>query len=100
MDIAVTNAAAAIVLDGNGSTFQSACIAVGAVAPTPLLVEAAGAALAGQPVSAESIERAAELAGEAARPISDMRGSVAQRKHLAKVLTRRVLEKAVERARA
>lgn len=100
MDIAVTNAAAAIVLDGDGRTFRSARIAVGAVAPTPLLVEAAGAALAGQPVSAASIERAAELAGEAARPISDMRGSVAQRKHLAKVLTRRVLEKAVERATA
>ncbi|MGD9893240.1 MAG: xanthine dehydrogenase family protein subunit M [Dehalococcoidia bacterium] len=100
MDIAVTNAAAAIVLDGNGQTFQSARIAVGAVAPTPLLVEAAGAALVGQPVSAASIERAAELAGEAARPISDMRGSVAQRKHLAKVLTRRVLEKAVQRATA
>ena len=100
MDIAVTNAAAAIVLDGDGRTFRSARIAVGAVAPTPLLVEAAGAALAGQPVSAASIERAAELAGEAARPISDMRGSVAQRKHLTKVLTRRVLETAVQRATA
>jgi carbon-monoxide dehydrogenase medium subunit len=49
-------------------------------------------------VSAESIERAATLAAEAARPIDDMRGSVAQRKHLAKVLTRRVLQRAVERA--
>jgi carbon-monoxide dehydrogenase medium subunit len=100
MDIAVTNAAAAVVLSADGRTFQSARIAVGAVAPTPLLVQAAGDALAGQPVSKESIERAAELAGEAARPISDMRGSVAQRKHLAKVLTRRVLETAVQRATA
>lgn len=100
MDIAVTNAAAAVVLDSDGRTFRSARIAVGAVAPTTLLVEAAGAALAGQPVSKEVIERAAELAGEAARPISDMRGSVAQRKHLAKVLTRRVLETAVQRATA
>jgi carbon-monoxide dehydrogenase medium subunit len=100
MDIAVTNAAAAVVLSADGRTFQSARIAVGAVAPTPLLVQAAGDALAGQAVAAASIERAAELAGEAARPISDMRGSVAQRKHLAKVLTRRVLETAVQRATA
>jgi CO/xanthine dehydrogenase FAD-binding subunit len=100
MDIAVTNAAASVVLSDDGRTFESARIAVGAVAPTPLLVEAAGAALAGQPVSRESMERAADLAGEAARPITDMRGSVAQRKHLAKVLTRRVLEKAVQRAQA
>ena len=100
MDIAVCNAAAAVELDADGRTFRSARIAVGAVAPTPLLVQEAGDALAAQPVSAEAIERAAELAGQAARPITDMRGSVAQRKHLAKVLTRRVLQKAVERARA
>ena len=98
MDIAVCNAAAAIVLADDGRTFRSGRIAVGAVAPTPLLVEEAGAALAGQPVSAETMQRAAELASQAARPITDMRGSVAQRRHLASVLTRRVLEKAVERA--
>ena len=99
MDIAVCNAAAAVTLSDDGRTFRSARIAVGAVAPTPLYVEAAGAALAGQPVSAESIERAATLATDAATPITDMRGSVAQRKHLARVLTKRVLETAVERAR-
>ena len=99
MDIAVCNAAAAVTLSDDGRTFRSARIAVGAVAPTPLYVEAAGAALAGQPVSAESIERAATLAADAATPITDMRGSIAQRKHLARVLTKRVLETAVERAR-
>jgi carbon-monoxide dehydrogenase medium subunit len=100
MDIAVCNAAAAVVLSDDGRTFRSARIAVGAVAPTPLFVEAAGAALTGQSVSAESIERAATLAADAATPITDMRGSIAQRKHLAKVLTTRVLQTAVERARA
>ncbi len=99
MDIAVCNAAVAVILADDGQTFRSSRIAVGAVAPTPLLVEDAGAALAGQPVNAETIQRAAELAGAAARPITDMRGSVAQRRHLASVLVRRVLEKAVERAR-
>lgn len=100
MDIAVTNAAASVVLSGDRRTFQSARIGLGAVAPTPLLVAEAGDALAGQPVSDEAIERAAELASQAARPIADMRGSVAQRKHLAKVLVKRVIEQAVERARA
>ena len=100
MDIAVCNAAAAIVLDGDARTFRSARIAVGAVAPTPLFVREAGDALAGQPLGPESIERAADIAAQAARPITDMRGSTAQRRHLAKVLVRRVIEKAVERARA
>lgn len=99
MDIAVVNCAAAVVLSDDGRSFRSARIAVGAVAPTPLLVAGAGQALAGQPVSAESIERAADLVAAAARPITDMRGSIAQRRHLAKVLATRVLNTAVERAR-
>jgi carbon-monoxide dehydrogenase medium subunit len=99
MDIAVVNAAANVTLSADGKTFQSARIAVGAVAPTPLFVKAAGDALAGKPVSDETIAAAASAAADAAKPITDMRGSAAQRKHLAGVLTKRVINKAVERAR-
>ena len=99
MDIAVTNAAASVVLSADGARFEAARVAVGAVAPTPLLVLAAGEALAGQPVSDEAITRAAAAATAAANPITDMRGSAAQRKHLAGVLTGRVIRKAIERAK-
>jgi carbon-monoxide dehydrogenase medium subunit len=99
MDIAVVNAAASVTLSGDGKTFEAARIAVGAVAPTPLYVKEAGAALAGKPVSPEVIDLAAGAASAAAKPITDMRGSAAQRTHLAGVLTRRVINKAVERAR-
>jgi CO/xanthine dehydrogenase FAD-binding subunit len=44
-----------------------------------------------------AIAQAAGIAQAAARPIDDMRGTVAQRKHLAAVLTRRALRIAVER---
>ncbi len=100
MDIAVVGAGAALVLDESGSSIVSARIALGAVAPTPLFAREAGEYLAGRPVSAENMAEAARLAQEAARPITDMRGTIAQRKHLARVLTRRALEKALERARA
>jgi carbon-monoxide dehydrogenase medium subunit len=99
MDIAVVNAAAAVTLSSDGSAFQSARIAIGAVAPTPLYVAAAGSALAGKPVSADSIAAAAEAARAAATPITDMRGSAAQRKHLVGVLVASVIHTAVERAR-
>lgn len=99
MDIAVVNAAANVTLSADGKTFESARIAIGAVAPTPLFVKAAGDALAGKPVSDETIAAAAKAAADAAKPITDMRGSAAQRKHLAGVLTKRVINKAVERAR-
>jgi len=99
MDIAVANAAASIVLSADRSRFASARIAIGAVAPTPLFVPAAGDALAGQPVSDDAIERAGAAASGAATPITDMRGSAAQRTHLAGILTKRVIRKAVERAK-
>lgn len=99
MDIAVVGAGASVVLDENGASFVSARIALGAVAPTPLLVLEAGEALVGRPVSDAAIEEAAQVARAAARPISDMRGTAAQRKHLSAVLTRRALKKAVARAR-
>jgi carbon-monoxide dehydrogenase medium subunit len=100
MDIAVVGAGVAVTLDAGGERFVTAHIALGAVAPTPLPVPEAGAALAGQPVSPETIGAAAEIARAAARPIDDMRGTAAQRRHLAGVLTRRALERAVMRARA
>jgi carbon-monoxide dehydrogenase medium subunit len=99
MDIAVCNAAASVTLSDDGATFTSARIAVGAVAPTPLFVKAAGDTLAGQPVSDAAIDAAAKAAANAARPITDMRGSAGQRTHLAGVLTSRVINAAIERAK-
>jgi carbon-monoxide dehydrogenase medium subunit len=100
MDIAVVGAGAAVVLDESRTKFVSARIALGAVAPTPLYVEEAGASLAGKAVNAENIEAAAKLAQAAAKPITDMRGTAEYRKHLSAVMPRRALEKAIERAKA
>lgn len=100
MDIAVVGVGAAVQLDESRTKFVSARISLGAVAPTPLFVEEAGAALAGKPVNDESIAEAAKIAQAAAKPISDMRGSAEYRKHLSGVLTRRTLQKAIERAKA
>jgi carbon-monoxide dehydrogenase medium subunit len=97
MDIAVAGAGVSVVLE-NGN-FASARVALASVAPTPLFVKEAGAALAGQPVNDESIARAAAIAKQAAKPIDDMRGTVRYRKHLCEVLTRRALQVAVERAK-
>lgn len=99
MDIAVVGAGASLVLNDEGDQILSARVALGAVAPIPLLVEEAGEQLAGQAVSEAAFDTAAELAREAARPINDMRGTIAQRKHLSAVLTRRALRIALDRAR-
>jgi CO/xanthine dehydrogenase FAD-binding subunit len=100
MDIAVVGCGVSVELDESRTKFVSARVSLGAVAPTPLFVKEAGDSLAGKPVSAESIEEAAKIAQAAAKPISDMRGTAEYRKHISGVLTRRVLEQAVERAKA
>jgi CO/xanthine dehydrogenase FAD-binding subunit len=100
MDIAVVNAAASVQLAEDGETIEAARLAVGAVAPTPLLITEAATLLTGAPATAESFERAAEAAQRAAQPITDMRGTKEQRRHLVGVLTRRAMQGALERARA
>jgi xanthine dehydrogenase FAD-binding subunit len=55
--------------------------------------------LTGKEISEENIREAAAIAQAAARPISDLRGTAEFRRHLCAVLTKRALEKAIERAR-
>ena len=77
----------------------AARLALAAVAPTPLLVTDAGAALVDGEITDALIDKAASLAQSAAKPISDMRGDADYRKHLVGVLTRRVVREAIERAK-
>ena len=98
MDIAVVGVGAAVQLDATGRHFESARIGLGAVAPTPLYASKASEWLSGQPVSDETIARAAEMVVEVIRPIDDMRGTKEFRTHVSGVLTRRVLKAAVARA--
>lgn len=98
MDIAVVNAATYLAFDGDVVT--EARFALGAVAATPLSVPAAAEAVVGRRLTDETIAAAAEAARQTATPISDMRGTVRQRKHLVGVLTEHVIRRAVARARA
>lgn len=97
MDIAVAGAGVSVVLD-NGA-IKSARVSLASVAPTPLFVKEAGDALVGKPATEESVRIASGLARDAARPITDMRGTIEYRKHLCEVLTRRALLTAIERAK-
>ena len=97
LDIAVVGVSSQITLaDGICAKVR---IALAAVAPTPVRATAAEEILTGQALTPALIERAADLAVTAARPINDQRGSADFRRHLVRVLTRRTLTTAHERAR-
>ncbi len=97
MDIAVAGVGSSVGLDDAGNV-ASARVALASVAPTPLLVKEAGDSLVGKAPTRENFVAAGEIAGSAAKPISDMRGTIEQRVHLTRVLTRRTLELAAQRA--
>ncbi len=99
MDIAVVGAGAFVELANRKKDFKIVRIALGAVAPMPVVAEEAAKMLEGRAVSDEAIEEAAEAAKAVARPITDMRGTAEYRTHLVGVLTKRALHGAVKRAR-
>lgn len=97
MDIAVVGAGVSIALD-NGGVCTHARVALGAVAPTPLLVADGAKALIGTRVDDAALKALAVAASAACNPIDDKRGTVAYRVKVAGVLARRAAMIALERA--
>jgi carbon-monoxide dehydrogenase medium subunit len=75
-------------------------IALGSVAPTPLRATEAEKLLTGTDLGTRVIAEAADVAAEAAAPISDVRSTAEYRKEMVRVLVRDGLAKAVARAAA
>ncbi|MEJ2409747.1 MAG: xanthine dehydrogenase family protein subunit M [Novosphingobium sp.] len=99
MDIAVVGAGVSLVLDGEG-TCTSARVALGAVGPTVVLVEEAGAALVGTKLDDNALAALSQAVQAASHPIDDKRGTVSYRKAMAGVLARRAALIAASRAGA
>ncbi len=99
MDIAVVGAGVNLTLDDAG-TCTAARVVLGAVAPTPLLVADAAAALIGSKVDAAALADMAGAASAACNPIDDKRGTIEYRVKTAGVIARRAAQKALMRAQA
>lgn len=97
MDIAVVSAAVSLELDAGG-TITAARVALGAVAPTVLLSEAAAAAIIGSKLDDKALAALAAACSSACKPISDKRGTVEFRTQVAGVLARRAARIAYDRA--
>jgi aerobic carbon-monoxide dehydrogenase medium subunit len=97
MDIAVVGAAVNLTLDAKG-VVKSARVALGAVAPTAILVKRAADAIVGTKLDDEALDRLAQACSAVCRPIDDKRGTVEFRKSVAGVLARRAARIAYERA--
>jgi carbon-monoxide dehydrogenase medium subunit len=97
MDIAVVSAGVNLTLDGKG-VVKSARVALGAVAPTVLLVAQAAKAIIGTKLDKPALDKLAAACSAACRPIDDKRGTVEFRTKVAGVLAKRAAKIAYKRA--
>lgn len=97
MDIAVVSTGVNLRLDEEG-VIVGARLALGAAAPTVLLVEDAAEVLIGSKLDEGTLEKLAKVCSGACRPIDDKRGTVEFRRKVAGVLARRAATTAYIRA--
>lgn len=97
-DIATASVAVVIERNRQRESVKRARVALGAVGPTPMLAVEAGRFLEGRSWTDEVAEKAAELATEASRPITDVRASREYRLRMVKLLASRALRSAWERS--
>ena len=91
-------AGVAVLLDvSDDDVIRRVSIALGGVGEGPIRCPEAEAALVGMTASDERLEESARICGEI-EAMEDVHASSAYRRHLARVLTRRALERACERA--
>jgi len=96
LEIALVNAASFLELAPDGS-IQQARVALGAVAPIPLLATSAAKILKGAKPKDEDdpvFQEAAQAAAQDSKPITDHRGSAGYRQDMVKILTLRTLKDA------
>jgi 4-hydroxybenzoyl-CoA reductase subunit beta len=89
-DFPILGVAVALRLDDAGIC-TAARIVLGAVASAPLLASEAAAILVGQPLTAEAIDRAAQMAFRPAKPLDNTDLTLSYRKKMVRVHVARVL---------
>ncbi len=82
----------------SGGTVSAARIGLTNVSPVPMRATDAEQALAGKAPTAEVLEVAGRAAAAQCDPSDDLRGSVEYKRDVTRVLTKRAIAKAVERA--
>jgi len=96
--ISLVNVSAVVAADIQAMSIIEARIALGAAAPTVVLADAAAEKLKGREISEALLESAAEAVWQDIQPITDIRTSAEYRREMSKVITKRALIKAINRA--
>jgi len=97
-DFATAAVAAQVTLAADGTVAQIG-IGLTNAGPTPIRAAGAEALLRGKAPSAELVAEASRLAGEAASPSPDRRGTVEYKRNMTRVLAARAIQRAIDGAK-
>jgi carbon-monoxide dehydrogenase medium subunit len=91
-------AVAATVTADKGGTCKDACIVLGNAGVTPIRAKNAEQVLVGKKITDALLVKAGEAAADDADPVSDIHASEQFRRHLVKILTKRMVKQAWDKA--
>jgi aerobic carbon-monoxide dehydrogenase medium subunit len=97
-DYAMASVGVSIRTDVAGKNCDDIRIVLGSVAPTPIRAKGAEKVLVGKAITEDLLEEAGKAASEEAEPVSDMHASDEYKRHLVKILVKRIVPAALERA--
>jgi carbon-monoxide dehydrogenase medium subunit len=97
--IKIVSTSISVTLESDKVTCKDANIVMSAVAPVPFKARKAGELLIGKKINDDLIAEAAQLASEETNPTSDVHASAEFRREIAKVLVRRAVKEAFEKAK-
>ena len=98
-DMGIVGAAASITLNGNNKC-KDARVVLGNAGATPKRVKRAEELLVGKALNEKLFAEAGKIASEDCEPVADIHASEEHRRHILGVLTKRMLQKAFEEAKA
>ncbi|MBW1996544.1 MAG: FAD binding domain-containing protein [Deltaproteobacteria bacterium] len=96
-DLAIVNAAALVVMDGN--VCRRCRLAVGAVAPVPLRLTRVERMIEGEEIGPDLLRDVEAVVKEEVKPITDVRSSEEYRREVSGVLVRRAISQALSEVR-
>jgi len=97
-DYPIASVAVMIGLDERRETVKDARIVLGAVGAVPIIAREAGQSLIGKQANVSIREEAGVVASREADPIADILGSVEYKRRLVSLLTKQMVDLAIERA--
>jgi CO/xanthine dehydrogenase FAD-binding subunit len=95
MDFPLLGVAVFLQLEGKNGRCRDVRLVLGAVAPSPLVVEEAAQCLRGREITSKLIEEVAEIAWKTAHPVANTASTPKYRREMVRVFTKKAMQEAL-----